>query len=234
MNSMSMCFVHLYLDCHLCSNKALYKPFSEITSAALKHALAESSVNLSDENISKLMKAYDNLGTFPDVKPGLDAITLDPSIDAYIFSNGTDDMVGSSVNESPSLSAHASVFKGLVTVQEIEVFKPDPTVYHHLVRKVGKSFSNEDMASIWLVSGNPFDIVGARAAGIQAAWVDRGGGHSGNGGWTDQLGTLASGGPNIIVGGVEEAVAGIKKWMTENAGGSGAGHNKEPAAMGPG
>jgi len=68
----------------------------------------------------------------------------------------------------------------------------------------------------------------------QAAWVDRGGGHSGNGGWTDQLGTLASGGPTIIVNGVEEAVVGIKKWMTENAGGSGAGLSKEPAATGLG
>jgi 2-haloacid dehalogenase len=166
---------------------ALYRPFSEITSAALKHALAESSVSLSDENISKLMKAYDNLGTFADVQPGLEALASDPSIDAYVFSNGDDDMVSASVNRSPSLSAQSSVFKGLVTVQEIGVFKPDITVYHHLCKKVGKSFSNEDMESVWLVSGNPFDIVGARAAGIQAAWVDREGGHSGNGGWTDQV-----------------------------------------------
>lgn len=180
------------------------------------------------------MKAYDSLDTFADVQPGLEAVASDPSIDAYVFSNGDDDMVSASVNRSPSLSAQSSIFKGLVTVQEIGVFKPDISVYHHLCKKVGKSFSNEDMASVWLVSGNPFDIVGARAAGIQAAWVDRGGGHSGNGGWTDQLGTLASGGPTIIVSGVEEAVNGIKKWMTENAGGSGAGYNKEPAAMGPG
>jgi 2-haloacid dehalogenase len=208
---------------HSASNQALYKPFSEITNASLKHALAESSVTLSDEDISKLMKAYDNLGTFPDVEPGLKAIASDPSIDAYIFSNGTDAMVSSSVNQSPSLSPHSSVFKGLITVQEIEVYKPDPTTYHHLAKKVGKSYNNEDMASIWLVSGNPFDVVGARAAGIQAAWIDRGSGHSGTGGWTDQLGTLASGGPTIIVSGVEEAVVEIKKWMAENAGGSSAG-----------
>jgi 2-haloacid dehalogenase len=170
---------------------ALYKPFSEITSAALKHALAESSVSLSDENISKVMKAYDNLGTFADVQPGLEVLASDPSIDAYVFSNGDDDMVSASVNRSPSLSAQSAVFKGLVTVQEIGVFKPDITVYHHLCKKVGKSFSNEDMKSVWLVSGNPFDIVGARAAGIRAAWVDRGGGHSGNGGWTDQVSLLS-------------------------------------------
>jgi 2-haloacid dehalogenase len=48
------------------------------------------------------------------------------------------------------------------------------------------------------------------------------------------LGTLASGGPTIIVSGVEEAVTGIKKWMAENAGGSGDGNDKEPATMGHG
>jgi 2-haloacid dehalogenase len=164
---MSISSIHVPSASHSSPNPALYKPFSDITNASLKHALAESSVSLSDEDISKLMKAYDNLGTFPDVKPGLEAVASDPSIHAYVFSNGTDEMVGSSVNQSPSLSPHASVFKGLITVQEIEVFKPDPTVYHHLAKKVGKSYSNEDMGSIWLVSGNPFDVVGARAAGIQ-------------------------------------------------------------------
>jgi len=175
------------------------------------------------------MEAYDSLSAFPDVEPGLKAIALDPSIDAYVFSNGTDAMVSSSVKQSPSLSPHSSTFKGLVTVQEIEIFKPDPRVYQHLAKKVGKTLSHNDMESIWLVSGNPFDVVGARAAGIQAAWVNR----AGKGGWTDKLGELASGGPTIVVNGVEEAVKGISKWVKENVG-SGAGHSKIDAAMGPG
>jgi 2-haloacid dehalogenase len=177
------------------------------------------------------MKAYDSLATFPDVPPALKSLASDPNIDAYVFSNGTDAMVSSSVNQSPSLSSHASVFKGLVTVQEIEVYKPDPRVYQYLAKKVGKTTSKEDMTSIWLVSGNPFDVVGARAAGLQAAWVDRAGGHHGKGGWTDKLGELASGGPTVVVRGVEEAVKAIRKWTVEN---SGAGYGKEAAAMGPG
>lgn len=136
-------------------------------------------------------------------------------------------MVSSSVNQSPSLSPHASVFKGLITVQEVELFKPHPKVYYHLAEKVGKS--RDDMGSIWLVSGNPFDIVGARAVGMQAAWVDRAGG-----GWNDRLGDLASGGPTLVVSGVEDAVRKIKEWTKENGGQSGAGYNKMPAARGPG
>ena len=203
---------------------ALYKPFSDITLASLKHALAESAESLSEDHIAKLMKAYDHLGTFPDVEPGLNAIASVSSIDAYVFSNGTDAMVHSSVKKSPSLSQHASVFKDLITVQEIEVFKPDPRVYRHLAKQVGKSTSKEDMATVWLVSGNPFDIVGARAVGMQAAWVDRAGGHHGKGGWSDRLGELAGGvGPTIIVNGVEEAVNGISKWVSDHGGRDGAG-----------
>ncbi|CZT08382.1 related to 2-haloalkanoic acid dehalogenase [Rhynchosporium graminicola] len=195
------------------NSMGLYKPFSDITNASLKHALAESSVSLSDENIKSLMKAYDSLGTFPDVAPGLQAIASDSSISAYVFSNGTDAMVGSSVKQSPSLSSHASVFKDLITVQDVKAYKPHLKVYEHLLKRVGKE---GDAGSVWLVSGNTFDVVGARAIGMQAAWVDRKGGHHGMGGWTDQLGTLASGGPTIVVDGVKGAVEGIKEWMQEN------------------
>lgn len=62
---------------------------------------------------------------------------------------------------------------------------------------------------MWLVSGNPFDVVGARSVGMQAAWVDRGGK-----GWVDGLGGLmgGEGGPTIVVDGVEGAVKGIEGW----------------------
>lgn len=195
---------------------AIYKPFSDITRASLKHALAESNKMLSVDSIETLMKAYDSLSTFPDVPPALTKLSNIPGIDAYIFSNGTDDMVSTSVTHSPSLSNYASVFKGLITVQEIELFKPDPRVYQYLAGRVGKTTSKEDMGSIWLVSGNPFDVVGARNMGMKAAWVDRGGGHQGRGGWTDRLGDLTSGGgPTVIVKSVEEAVDTIKNWSED-------------------
>jgi 2-haloacid dehalogenase len=219
----------------------LYKPFSDITRASLNHALAESSETLSKTDTDSLMQAYDSLGTFPDVESALTAIADDPSIDAYVFSNGTDRMVSTSVKQSPSLSPHAKIFKDLITIEEICVFKPDPRVYQHLAKKVGKTTNQEDMSSVWLVSGNPFDVVGARAAGYQAAWVDRAG-HHGKGGWNDRLGELLANPPlepTVIVKGVDEAVSAIKRWTAEHVfrtrmDASGAGYNKVSTAMGPG
>ena len=124
-------------------------------------------------------------------------------------------MVRNSVVHSPSLSPYASTFKSLVTVQEIEVFKPSLKAYVHLAKSVGKTTEAHDLQKIWLVSGNPFDIIGAKAAGLKAAWVDRGGK-----GWCDRLGSLLGQGtedgqglePTIVVGGVEDAVWGIDRW----------------------
>jgi len=210
------------------NSMGLYKPFNEITVMSLKHALADSSKSLSKKDIDSLMKAYDSLSTFPDVEPALKALANDSSIDAYVFTNGTDAMVSSSVKQSPSLSPHSSIFKDLVTIEEVKCFKPDPKVYYHLAEKVHKS--KAEMDRIWLVSGNPFDIVGARAVGLQAAWIDRAGK-----GWSDRLGDLASGGPTLVVKGLDEVVKAIQEWVrTKGNRSSGAGNNQEEAAMGPG
>ena len=128
------------------------------------------------------MDAYDSLSAFPDVERALDLVSKIPNLTAVVFSNGTDKMVGSSVKSSQDLGPHAAVFKHIVTVEEVKKFKPSPEVYYHLAEKVGKVKNKEEMGQMWLISGNPFDVVGCRAVGMQSAWVDRAGS-----GWTDQL-----------------------------------------------
>ena len=154
------------------------------------------------------MKAYDSLSTFPDVTPALQALAKESGITAVVFSNGTQTMVTNSVKSSPDLGPHASVFKDIITVEEVKRFKPSPAVYYHLAEKVGKSKTKEAMGEMWLVSGNPFDVVGARAVGMQAAWVDR----AGNG-WVDQLVQEPSGKPTVIVRDLEQVVDAVKKHL---------------------
>lgn len=150
------------------------------------------------------MHAYNSLSTFPDVPPALEAISKSEDIQAVVFSNGTDDMVGKSIKESPDLGPHAGVFKDIITVEEVECFKPHHSVYYHLAKKVGKS--KDAMGEMWLVTGNPFDVVGARAVGMQACWVDREGK-----GWTDGLVEGETGRPTVVVGGLDEVVEAVRK-----------------------
>jgi 2-haloacid dehalogenase len=149
-----------------------YDSFSNITRNSLRHAVAEHGEKLEEDAIEELLRAYDSLSTFPDVQSTLRQLADRPGITAVVFSNGTQAMVTNSVRHSPDLSPHSAVFKQIITVDEVRQFKPAPAVYGHLAEKMGKLPSQ--MADLWLVSGNPFDVIGGRSCGMHAIWVDRG------------------------------------------------------------
>jgi 2-haloacid dehalogenase len=150
------------------------------------------------------MKSYDSLSTFPDVAGCLKAVSQDSGITAVVFSNGTYAMVSSSVKNSPDLAPQSVVFKDIVVVEDVKRFKPDPEVYRYLCKKVGKEGKENE---VWLVSGNPFDVVGARSVGLNVAWVDR----AGNG-WVDSCVEGEKGRPSVIVSSLEEVVSAVRSF----------------------
>jgi 2-haloacid dehalogenase len=161
---------------------------------------------LSADDADKLMRAYDALHVFPEVPAALKTIEDSPSVEAYVFSNGTRQMISASVKTSPDLGPCASVFKGLLSVEDVQAFKPDKRTYEHLLREVGKA---ERPGDVWLVSSNPFDVVGAVSAGLRSAWVDRHGK-----GWMDRLGDVVGTGnlkPTLVVDDVGSAVQEIMR-----------------------
>ncbi|KAL4800839.1 HAD-like domain-containing protein [Aspergillus venezuelensis] len=183
------------------NSMGIYEPFSDVTRNSLHHAISEHNESLSDESISQLMKAYDNLTTFPDTKPALTVLSKTPNVSAVVFSNGTHSMLSNSVHKSSDLSPHSSFFMDIVSVDDVRQYKPAPEVYGHLSEKVGKKDESED---VWLVSGNPFDIVGARSFGMNAIWVDRGGR-----GWVDKVRPGVE--PTVIVRSLEEIPGVLEK-----------------------
>ena len=199
MNSMGTSRTHDRLGHPLTIRIGQYEDFSLITRRSLKHSLAESAVSLEDDQIEELMQAYDSLSIFPDVQECMEKLKSTPDIQAVVFSNGTHSMVSNSVNKSPDLKDYANIFQKIVVVEKVKKYKPAPEVYHHLARTVGKS--QKQMDEIWLVSGNPFDVVGARAVGMNAIWVDR----AGNG-WQDELVQGDAGRPTKIVSSLEMVV----------------------------
>jgi len=57
---------------------------------------------------------------------------------------------------------------GVVSVHPVRSFKPDPAVYSHFLRSAETAG-----AAAWLISSNPFDVIGAISAGMNAAWIKR-------------------------------------------------------------
>lgn len=181
-----------------------YQPFSTVTKRALLHALSQLHKSLTTDEIDGLLASYNSLSVYPDVGPAMGLLKDSPDVVPVIFSNGTEDMISKSMADSPDLRPHVPVFKSMVSVDAVARFKPDPKVYKHLAEQLGMGTEKEGMERIWLVSGNPFDVVGARAVGMHAAWVKRKGIE-----WCDALIEGELGKPTITVEGVEDAVRGI-------------------------
>jgi hypothetical protein len=74
---------------------------------------------------------------------------------------------------SADLSPHAGIFQDIITVDDVQRYKPTPEVYFCLAEKVGEQKTK--LGELWFASGNPFDITGAKNGGLRAGigWRDR-------------------------------------------------------------
>lgn len=140
-----------------------YENFAVCTREALDFASEALGVALSEGQRAGLLETYRTLPAFEDVRQALPELES-AGYRMYAFSNGAADAV-------EGLLGHAGIrhfFEGVVSCDEIRTFKPDPAVYAHFLKRAGATGEGT-----WLVSGNPFDVIGAVSAGMRGAWVKR-------------------------------------------------------------
>jgi 2-haloacid dehalogenase len=142
-----------------------YEDFEWVTRKALDYALAATGQELGPEQRDALMARYNHLGRFADVEAGLQRLEAGRAM--VLFSNGTQRMLDA-LTEAAGLRPY---FQGVVSVDEVKAYKPSPKTYRHVAWRLGRP-----IWEIRLVSSNPFDVIGAEAAGMRAAWVNRSGG----------------------------------------------------------
>jgi 2-haloacid dehalogenase len=143
-----------------------YEDFEQVTRKSLDYALVAFGYRLDDNQKQHVMVQYNNLERFPDVEPGLARLqTMGHSM--VVFSNGTPSML-EPLMKAANLEKY---FSGFISVDEIGVYKPSPKVYQLAAQKLGRP-----IGEVRLISSNPFDVIGAMNAGMQAAWIDRSGG----------------------------------------------------------
>jgi 2-haloacid dehalogenase len=140
-----------------------YETFPVCTRQALDYTDSLLQTGLDETVKQELMQIYTRLPAFADVAASLQALAGE-GWRLFAFSNGTADAVS-------GLLRHAQIdqyFEGVVSVDALQTFKPDPRVYHHFV-----DVAATEAANCWLVSSNPFDVIGAVSAGMKAAWLRR-------------------------------------------------------------
>ena len=141
-----------------------YSPFPLITAAALNYALAVHKVRLTEEDHKLLLKSYQKLPAFPDAVAAMKALSKKGVQKLFAFSNGPQLVVYKLLEQAQLLP----YFHGIVSVEATQLFKPSPIVYQYFAQT-----THTPIAACALVSGNSFDVLGAKAAGMQGIWVQR-------------------------------------------------------------
>jgi 2-haloacid dehalogenase len=140
-----------------------YEPFSVCTRQALDYTCLETGYDIALADREALINQYQALPAFAETADALAALRA-RGWRCFAFSNGETDDLGLLLGNA-GLMTHLD---GIVSVHEVRSYKPDPSVYGHFMENTGAL-----LGQTWLVSGNPFDVLGAMEVGWKAAWIRR-------------------------------------------------------------
>ena len=137
--------------------------FAAITAYALDHAAEALGLVLQGPQRHRLLDAYLDLSPFPDAAPALAALAPMPRL---ILSNGTRAML----EPLAAATGLASHLDAILSVDAADIYKPSPRVYQLAVDHLKLL-----PIRVGFVSSNAWDVVGGKAFGFTALWVNRSG-----------------------------------------------------------
>lgn len=140
-----------------------YVPFDRCAREALRYTAQSLQVDIAPEKEQQLLERIQHLAPYADVVPALRVLRA-AGHRLFAFSNGTRRMVEELLGNGGVLEH----LDGVISVDDVQTFKPDPRTYEHCVRELALPLER-----CWLISSNPFDCIGAKAAGMHSAWVKR-------------------------------------------------------------
>ncbi len=138
-----------------------YADFETITRDALVYACGALGLELAQSNALGLIESYRQLSAFSEVK---DALAAMHSRKRAILSNGSPAMLNTLVEHA----GMSRLFDAIISVDELKMFKPHPSVYGLATRYLGVSASE-----IGFVSSNFWDVSGASSFGFRTFWINR-------------------------------------------------------------
>lgn len=139
--------------------------FWEVTRNGLDYALETSGLAADTELRERLLILYWELEAYAEVPQMLNDLKA-AGLQTAILSNGSPDMLSGAVKSAGLTSS----FDAVLSVEDVGIFKPDPSVY----QMVCDRFKCQP-GEVLFVSSNGWDAAGAAKFGFQTVWVNRAG-----------------------------------------------------------
>jgi 2-haloacid dehalogenase len=140
-----------------------HTPYREIGFQAVDYTLERAGIEHTADEVRALVAEIERLDPFPDVVQALTDIKRH-GLELVILSNGDPDMLAAGV----PYSGTADLWDHVISVAEANSFKPHHATYTRAAEIVGL-----DRSEILFVANHAFDCVGAKAAGLRSAFIDR-------------------------------------------------------------
>jgi 2-haloacid dehalogenase len=137
-----------------------HTPYREIGHAAVAYTMDRAGIEYSEDDVRYLVACIERLEPFPDVPEALARLKTKYKI--VVLSNGDPDML------ETARRYHKIPFDRVISVAEAGSFKPHVTTYTKAAELMGVR-----MDEVLFVANHAFDCIGAKAAGMHTAFIDR-------------------------------------------------------------
>jgi 2-haloacid dehalogenase len=138
-----------------------YEDFSVITRESLTYTLRTLGLEYDPAAFERIMEKYLHLDLYPDAAVTLQAMK---GRKLAILSNGSTGMLTTLVRNS----GLDRVLDATISIDSKRIFKPSPDAYSLIESTLGVP-----PAEVLFVSSNPWDACGAKAFGLNVAWIER-------------------------------------------------------------
>lgn len=137
-----------------------HTPYREIGFRAVDHVLNRCGIPHTDDEVSNLVAEIEKLECFPEVPAAL--AKLQTKYKLVVLSNGDPDML------ETAKKYHKVPFDRVNSVAEANSFKPHVATYTKAAELLGLQ-----MDQVLFVANHAFDVIGAKAAGMRTAMINR-------------------------------------------------------------
>ena len=138
-----------------------YQDFSAVTRDSLVYTLRVLGLRHDEAAFARIMDKYLHLDLYADASAALSAMK-DKKL--AILSNGSPDMLNALVANS----GLDTMLDATISVDAKKIFKPSPHAYALIELTLGVA-----PREVLFVSSNPWDACGAKAFGLNVAWIER-------------------------------------------------------------
>jgi 2-haloacid dehalogenase len=137
-----------------------HTPYREIGERSVAYVMDRAGISYTMEEVRVLVDHIVRLRAFPEVPVALDRLRTRYRL--VVLSNGDPDML------EAAKAYHGIAFEQMISVAVANSFKPHVATYTKAAEIVGAR-----MDEVLFIANHAFDCIGAKAAGMRTAFIDR-------------------------------------------------------------